>query len=384
MRICYLDAFSGISGDMLVGALADAGAPQDALLDGLEGLGLGAAYEFTRTRRAGISATRFHVKGGESSAHRHLHHILEILDKAPLPERVRRDAAAVFRRLGEAEARVHALPLEKVHFHEVGAVDSIADVVGACLGFALLGIERVFCSAVNVGRGTVHTEHGTLPVPAPATAELLRGKPVYAQGPEAELTTPTGAALAVTLAQEFGTMPPMRLQETGYGAGTRDFPGQPNVLRVLTGERSAATEATTVSVIEANLDDASPEVLGYATERLLEAGALDVALAPLVMKKGRPGTLLQVVTRPEDRERLAALVFAETTTLGLRWWTAERRVQERRWVDVETRYGRVRIKVGESTWAPEYEDCRRLAREAGVPLKDVLAEAGFAYLKIQR
>jgi hypothetical protein len=379
-----LDAFSGISGDMLVGALADAGAPQDALLDGLEGLGLGAAYEFTRTRRAGISATRFHVKGGESSAHRHLHHILEILDKAPLPERVRRDAAAVFRRLGEAEARVHALPLEKVHFHEVGAVDSIADVVGACLGFALLGIERVFCSAVNVGRGTVHTEHGTLPVPAPATAELLRGKPVYAQGPEAELTTPTGAALAVTLAQEFGTMPPMRLQETGYGAGTRDFPGQPNVLRVLTGERSAATEATTVSVIEANLDDASPEVLGYATERLLEAGALDVALAPLVMKKGRPGTLLQVVTRPEDRERLAALVFAETTTLGLRWWTAERRVQERRWVDVETRYGRVRIKVGESTWAPEYEDCRRLAREAGVPLKDVLAEAGFAYLKIQR
>jgi uncharacterized protein (TIGR00299 family) protein len=384
MKICYLDAFSGISGDMLVGALADAGAPQDALLDGLEGLGLGAAYEFTRTRRAGISATRFHVKGGESSAHRHLHHILEILDKAPLPERVRRDAAAVFRRLGEAEARVHALPLEKVHFHEVGAVDSIADVVGACLGFALLGIERVFCSAVNVGRGTVHTEHGTLPVPAPATAELLRGKPVYAQGPEAELTTPTGAALAVTLAQEFGPMPPMRLQETGYGAGTRDFPGQPNVLRVLTGERSAATEATTVSVIEANLDDASPEVLGYATERLLEAGALDVALAPLVMKKGRPGTLLQVVTRPEDRERLAALVFAETTTLGLRWWTAERRVQERRWVDVETRYGRVRIKVGESTWAPEYEDCRRLAREAGVPLKDVLAEAGFAYLKIQR
>ncbi len=384
MKICYLDAFSGISGDMLVGALADAGAPQDALLDGLNGLGLGASYEFTRTRRGGISATKFHVEGGESSAHRHLHHILEILDKAPLPEHVRRDAAAVFRRLGEAEARVHALPLEKVHFHEVGAVDSIADVVGACLGFALLGIERVFCSAVNVGRGTVDTEHGTLPVPAPATAELLRGKPVYAQGPEAELTTPTGAAVAVTLAEQFGSMPPMRLHETGYGAGTRDFPGQPNVLRVLTGERSGAAEATTVSMIEANLDDASPEVLGYATERLLEAGALDVALAPLVMKKGRPGTLLQVVARPEDRERLAALVFAETTTLGVRWWTAERRVQERRWVDVETRYGRVRIKVGESTWAPEYEDCRRLAREAGVPLKDVLAEAGFAYLKIQR
>jgi uncharacterized protein (TIGR00299 family) protein len=384
MKLCYLDAFSGISGDMLVGALADAGAPQDALVDGLHSLGLGASYEFARTKRAGISATKFQVKGGESSAHRHLHHILEILDKAPLPDRVRRDAAAVFRRLGEAEAGVHGIPLEKVHFHEVGAVDSIADIVGACLGFALLGIERVFCSPVNVGRGTVETEHGTLPVPAPATAALLRGKPVYAQGPEAELTTPTGAALAVTLAQDFGPMPPMRLHATGYGAGTRDFPGQPNVLRVLTGEASRATEATTVSVIEANLDDASPEVLGYAAERLLEAGALDVALAPLVMKKGRPGTRLQVVARPEDRERLAAIVFAETTTLGVRWWTAERRVQERRWVEVDTRYGRVRIKVGECTWAPEYEDCRRLARDAGVPLKDVLAEAGFAYLKIQR
>lgn len=384
MKICYLDAFSGISGDMLVGALADAGAPQDALVDGLHSLGLGASYEFTRTKRAGISATKFHVKGGESTKHRHLRHILEILDKAPLSDRVRRDAAAVFRRLGEAEAGVHGIPLEKVHFHEVGAVDSIADIVGACLGFALLDIEQVFCSPVNVGRGTVDTEHGTLPVPAPATAELLRGKPVYAHGPEAELTTPTGAALAVTLAQDFGPMPPMRLHATGYGAGTRDFPGQPNVLRVLTGESSQAAEATTVAVIEANLDDASPEVLGYATERLLEAGALDVALAPLVMKKGRPGILLQVVARPEDRERLASLVFAETTTLGVRWWTAERRVQERRWVDVDTRYGRVRIKVGESTWAPEYEDCRRLARDAGVPLKDVLAEAGFAYLKNQR
>lgn len=384
MKICYLDAFSGISGDMLVGALADAGASQQALLDGLNALGLEATYEFARTRRAGISATKFHVAGGRPANHRHLHHILGLIQRSGLPERVCRNAAAVFQNLGQAEAKVHGVPIEKVHFHEVGAVDSIADIVGACLGFELLGVEAVYCSAVNVGNGTVRTEHGTLPVPAPATAELLRGKPVYAQGPEAELTTPTGAALAVTLARDFGPLPPMRISETGYGAGERDFPQQANVLRVIVGEASGATEAATVSVIEANLDDASPEVLAYALERLLEAGALDVSLAPLLMKKGRPGTLLRVIARPEDRERLAAMVFAETTTLGLRWWDAERRVQERRWVEVQTRYGKVRIKIGESAWAPEYEDCRRLAREAGVPLKDVLAEAGFAYLKTQR
>lgn len=384
MKICYLDAFSGISGDMLVGALADAGASQQALLDGLNALGLEATYEFARTRRAGISATKFHVAGGRPANHRHLHHILGLIQRSGLPERVCRNAAAVFQNLGQAEAKVHGVPIEKVHFHEVGAVDSIADIVGACLGFELLGVEAVYCSAVNVGNGTVRTEHGTLPVPAPATAELLRGKPVYAQGPEAELTTPTGAALAVTLARDFGPLPPMRISETGYGAGERDFPQQANVLRVIVGEASGATEAATVSVIEANLDDASPEVLAYALERLLEAGALDVSLAPLLMKKGRPGTLLRVIARPEDRERLAAMVFAETTTLGLRWWDAERRVQERRWVEVETLYGKVRIKIGESAWAPEYEDCRRLAREAGVPLKDVLAEAGFAYLKTQR
>ncbi|MCS6951897.1 MAG: nickel pincer cofactor biosynthesis protein LarC [Bryobacterales bacterium] len=384
MKICYLDAFSGISGDMLVGALADAGAPPEALLEGLRGLGLEASYEFTRTRRAGIAATKFHVRGGRSANHRHLHQILDLIERSGLPERVRRNAAAVFQNLGQAEAKIHGLPIEKVHFHEVGAVDSISDIVGACLGLELLGVEAVHCSAVNVGSGTVQTEHGTLPVPAPATAELLRGKPVYAQGPAAELTTPTGAALAVTLACEFGPMPPLRISQTGYGAGERDFPQQANVLRVIVGEASGATEAATVCVIEANLDDASPQVLAYATERLFEGGALDVTLAPLQMKKGRPGTLIQVVARPEDRERLASILFAETTTLGLRWWHAERRVQERRWVEVETRYGRVRIKVGESSWAPEYDDCQRLAREAGVPLKEVLAEASFTYLKTQR
>ncbi|MGA2435068.1 MAG: LarC family nickel insertion protein, partial [Bryobacteraceae bacterium] len=231
MKICYLDAFSGISGDMLVGALADAGANAAAISESLESLGLGAAYRFEKTARCGIAATKFHVEGGESRAHRHLSHILKMVESAALPDRVKRDAGAVFRRLGEAEAKVHGVPVEKVHFHEVGAVDSIGDIVGACLALALLEIEAVHCSALNLGSGIVDTEHGALPVPAPATAELVQGKPVYSRGPEMELTTPTGAAIACELAVRFGPPPPMRIAAIGYGAGSRDFPGQANVLR---------------------------------------------------------------------------------------------------------------------------------------------------------
>jgi uncharacterized protein (TIGR00299 family) protein len=384
MRICYLDAFSGISGDMLVGALADAGA---AGLDaGLATLGTGATFTFERSKRCGIGATKFRVEGGETKKHRHLHHILEMIDKAALPAPVKQQASAVFERLGEVEARVHQAPIERVHFHEVGAVDSIADIVGACLGFHVLGIEEIHCSPVNVGGGTVSTEHGILPVPAPATAALLTGVPVYSRGPEMELTTPTGAALAVTLARRFGGLPPMKIAAAGYGAGDRDFPSQANVLRVLIGEPTGAAEATTVAVIEANIDDSIPEVLGYAMERLLEAGALDVTLAPLMMKKNRPGTLLTVLARPEHREELARLVFAETSTLGVRIHSAERRVQARRIVEVETPHGKVRVKVSEEdgNYAPEYEDCRKAARAAGVPLKQVLAEASLAYLRKER
>lgn len=385
MRICYLDAFSGISGDMLVGALADAGAGTGALCEALGALGTGASYAFEKTWRRGIAATKFHVEHGEQPGHRQLSQILDMIAKAALPERVKQNAAAVFQRLGEVEARVHQVPIERVHFHEVGAVDSISDIVGACLGFELLGAEEIHCSPLNLGGGTAQTAHGTLPVPAPATAALVEGKPVYVRGPAVELTTPTGAAIATTLAVSFGPLPAMRISAIGYGAGERDFPEHANVLRVVIGEASGASEATTVSVLEANIDDSSPEVLGYAMERLLEGGALDVTLSPIFMKKNRPGTLVRAIARPEDQERLAALLFAETSTLGLRIYPAERRVQARRTVEVQTPHGTVRVKVSEEgNFAPEYEDCRRLALATGVSLKQILAEANFAYLAQNR
>jgi uncharacterized protein (TIGR00299 family) protein len=381
MRICYLDAFSGISGDMTVGALLDCGAGERELLAGLHSLETGAELEVEKTNRRGISATKFHVRGGEQKKHRHLSQILDTISRARIPERAKTNASAVFRRLGEAEARVHGVPIEKVHFHEVGAVDSICDIVGACLAFELLGVGRIHSAAVNTGSGTVTTEHGVLPVPAPATAVLLEGRPVYARGPARELTTPTGAAIATTLAAEFGPMPPMRIATAGYGAGDADFVEHANVLRAIIGEASGATENTTVSIIEANIDNSTPELLGHAMTRLLEAGALDVTLAPVQMKKNRPGVLLSVIAAPERQEELAQLVFAETTTLGLRLYQAERRVQERRFVAVETGYGTVRVKVTDSGFAPEFEDCRKLAGETGKPLKQVLADVHLAYWK---
>lgn len=385
MKICYLDAFSGISGDMTVGALIDAGADGVALIQTLESLGTGAKFEIEATSRRGIRASKFHVRGGDAKVHRHLKDILGLIDRSAASDRAKQNATAVFERLGEAEAKVHGIPLAKVHFHEVGAVDSISDIVGACAGFDLLGVDAIYSSPLNVGSGTVKTEHGMLPVPAPATAELLVGKPVYARGPAVELTTPTGAAIAVTLAKEFGPLPPVRITATGYGAGDKDFAEHANVLRVLLGETSEARESTTVAVLEANIDDSSPQVLGYAMERLLEAGALDVTLEYVLMKKNRPGTLVRVIAKPEDREALAQMMFAETSTLGLRIYSAERRVQARRILEVETPHGKVRIKIaGDGSFAPEYDDCRELARTTGVPLKQILAEASLAYLNNNR
>jgi pyridinium-3,5-bisthiocarboxylic acid mononucleotide nickel chelatase len=382
---CYLDAFSGISGDMLVGALAHAGAERAAITAAIDSLETGAVVSFEKVKRNGIGATKYHVHVEQAQGHRHLPHIVRMIEKAAIPETARRSAIAVFQRLGEAEAEVHQIAIEKVHFHEVGAADSIADIVGTCVALDLLGVDAIVCSPLNVGSGTVKTEHGMLPVPAPATALLLKDAPVYARGPALELTTPTGAAVAVTLARSFGVLPPMKVTRIGYGAGSHDFSEQANVLRVMVGEATGAPEALSVSVIEANIDDLSPQALAYAAERLLEAGALDVTLEPLLMKKGRPGSLLRVIARPEDREALAQLVFAETSTLGMRIYTAERRVQAREWIDVDTRYGRVRMKVsGEGSYAPEYEDCRRLARESGAALKAVIAEANYAYLNRTR
>jgi len=378
---CYLDAFSGISGDMLVGALADAGASQDAISDGIQSMETGVTVSFERAQRGGFSATKFRVAVEEERTHRHLAHILKLIENAAIPQRAKQNAQAVFRKLGEAEAAVHEIPLDKVHFHEVGASDSIADIVGTCVALDSLDVDAVVCSPVNVGSGTVNTEHGVLPVPAPATALLLAHAPVYARGPAVELPTPTGAAAAAALACRFGVLPSMKILRTGYGAGDRDFPEHANVLRVILGEPTGVQEALAVSVIEANLDDLNPQVLAYTTERLLESGALDVAVQPLIMKKGRPGNLLRVIAKPEDCEALAQMIFAETSTLGLRIYPAERRVQARTWMEVETPWGKVRMKVSaEGYYAPEYEDCRKLALESGVALQHVIAEANFAYL----
>lgn len=366
---------------MLVGALADAGANTDAITAAVASLNAGATVSFEKVKRCGIAATKYHVAVGEQKGHRHLPHIIKMIEQAELSDRARRDAIAVFRKLGEAEAQVHDMPLEKVHFHEVGAADSIADIVGACVAFDLLEVSTIICSAINVGSGTVKTEHGILPVPAPATALLLKNAPVYARGPAMELATPTGAAVAATLATSFGVLPCMKIALTGYGAGSREFTEHANVLRVIVGETAAADEALTVSVIEANIDDLNPQILAYATERLMEFGALDVTLQPMFMKKGRPGNLLRVIARTQDREAIAQLIFSETSTFGLRIYNAERRVQARRFTEVETQYGKVRVKISnEGYYAPEYEDCRKLAKASGVALKHIIAEANFAYL----
>jgi uncharacterized protein (TIGR00299 family) protein len=382
---CYLDAFSGIAGDMLVGALVDAGADPEAIAAAIGSLDAGAVVSFEKVKRNGLGATHYRVAVEEAKVHRHLSHIVKMIEKAELPPRAKQNAIAVFRRLGEAEAEVHQVPIEKVHFHEVGASDSIADIVGACLALDLLDVDTVLSSPLNVGSGTVETEHGLLPVPAPATARLLEGVPIYARGPEVELTTPTGAAVAVTLAKRFGVLPAMKVVRTGYGAGSRDFPRQANVLRVILGEPTGAEEALTVCVIEANIDDLNPQVLAYSTDRLWDFGALDVSLEPIIMKKGRPGHLLRVIAKPQHREAIAQLIFSETSTIGLRFYSAERRVQARTLREVETQYGKVRVKVtSEGYFTPEYEDCRKLALASGVALKHIIAEANSAYLNQQK
>jgi uncharacterized protein (TIGR00299 family) protein len=374
VTICYVDAFSGLAGDMLLGALADAGADRDAISEKLNSLGLDATVSWEKVLRGGITATKFRVTAPETQKHRHLSHILRIVEGIP-------NAEKVFRVLAEAEAAVHGVSIEKVHFHEVGAVDSICDIAGICVALDLLGVDRICCSPINVGSGTVKTEHGILPVPAPATARLLQNKPIYSRGPALELTTPTGAAIVAALADSFGTMPALTIQAIGYGAGDHDFKEHANVVRVILGQLSGAAESTTVSIIEANIDDASPQVIAWAAERLLDAGALDALVIPALMKKGRPGVIMQVIAAPEKREEMIAILFRETTTLGLRFYEAQRRVQPRELIPVETAHGTVRIKASPQGFAPEYEDARRIADDTGVPLKQILADAASTYLR---
>ena len=384
MKLAYFDCFSGISGDMTLGALVDAGVSLNHIRQELQGLQVpGWEMSSEKVWKNGMAATYVRVKTEDTSKHRSLGEILEILEKSRLAAPLRDRAAGIFRKLGEAEASVHDVPLEKIHFHEVGAVDAIVDIVGACVGFAALGIEKFACSPLNVGGGTAKMAHGVLPVPAPATAKLLLGKPTYSTGVQKELVTPTGAAIVATLCDTFGPQPPMTASAIGYGAGTADLEGQPNVLRIMTGE--AAEKAVPgfdeeIAVIEANLDDMNPQIYGYFQEKALAAGALDVYTTPVQMKKNRPGTLLTLLCRPQDTNALMSLVFEETTTFGARTYRAQRRALPRESVSVHTQYGDVRVKLSRINGhvrhaSPEFEDCKRLAQEKHVPLQHVMNEA---------
>ena len=387
-KLAYFDCFSGISGDMTLGALVDAGCDLALLRSGLEGLQIPSwTISAEKVRKNGMSATFVRVAAEDHTKHRSLSAILEIFDRSQLSNSVRKNAAAIFRRLGEAEASVHDVPLEKIHFHEVGAVDAIVDIVGACLGFEAVGIEKFACSPLNVGGGTAKMAHGILPVPAPATANLLQGKPTYSNGVQRELVTPTGAAIVATLCDTFGPQPAMSVASIGYGAGSADLEGQANVLRIMIGEAAEKVVPgwdEEISVIEANLDDMNPQIYGYFQEKALAAGALDVYTTPVQMKKNRPGTLLTLLCKPQDANALMSLIFAETTTFGARAYSAQRRTLPRESVNVHTQYGDVRIKFSRVNGhiqhvAPEFEDCRKLAVEKNVPLQRVISDALRAY-----
>jgi uncharacterized protein (TIGR00299 family) protein len=388
MKLAYFDCFSGISGDMTLGALVDAGCGLELLRSVLQGIQVpGWTISSERVWKNGMSATFVRVTTEDQTKHRSLSAILEILDKSTLSETVRNNAAAIFRKLGEAEASVHDVPLDKIHFHEVGAVDAIVDIVGACIGFESLGIQKFACSPLNVGGGTAKMAHGILPVPAPATAKLLQGKPTYSNGVQKELVTPTGAAIVATLCDHFGPQPPMSVSAIGYGAGSAELEGQPNVVRIMIGEAAEKIVPgfdEEISVIEANLDDMNPQIYGYFSEKAFTAGALDVYTAPVQMKKNRPGTLLTVLCKPTDTNTLMSLIFAETTTFGARTYTAQRRTLPRESVNVHTQFGDVRIKLSRLNGrilhvAPEFEDCRKLAVEKNVPLQRVISDALRAY-----
>jgi hypothetical protein len=418
MRIGYLDCFSGISGDMLLGALVDAGVPFSLFEETVAALNVGARLEMRKVTRGGISGTKVdvitsdhlaqdadhsHLEAGSvhdrhshghvhephshSNAahvpHRHLSSILAVIHSAPLSESVKTRSTRAFQLLGEAEAQIHSIPIESVHFHEVGAVDTIVDIVCAAAGCEALGVERWLASALNVGSGTVVCQHGTLPVPAPATLALLADAPIYAAGPPMERVTPTGAAILRMLEVSYEPLPAMRIKSSGYGAGGRDTPGEPNLLRLLMGETEGAPggEADSIAIIETVIDDSSPQLVGYVSELLLAAGAWDVYRIAVQMKKSRTGVQLTVLCRPDLVPSLCDLIFRETTTIGLHWRTENKVALAREFARVKTEWGAVQIKIARwpsgkiANASPEYEDCRIIAAQHSLPLKQVMQEA---------
>ena len=384
--IAYFDCFSGVSGDMILGSLIDAGLSLDDLADKLRTLPV-KGYELTirKVKKAGIRASKFEVIISDSSAIRKWQDIEEIISASSLSPSLRKKGLAVFKRLFKTEAKVHGSGYDKVHLHELSAVDCIVDIIGTLIGLEMMGITEVYCSAINLGNGTVKTAHGILPVPAPATAELLKGIPVYSTKTNFELTTPTGALLMSSLASGFGQIPEMNIKSIGTGAGGRNFSTHPNVLRVLIGQgtkrssRKSASEVNDsyVTIIETNIDDMNPQVYEYVLDRLLKAGALDVYLTQVIMKKGRPGIVLTAICDDDRKEDLMNIILSETTSIGLRFYQADRVTLDREFKSVKTKWGNIRSKKswqgkGIKKLTPEYEDCKKIAAKHKIPLIDVL------------
>jgi uncharacterized protein (TIGR00299 family) protein len=389
MRIAYFDCFTGVSGDMILGALIDAGADLHKLESELGKLKIsGFTLKAEKTTRRGLSGTRFFVDADHSHAERHLTDIEKIMDNSGLADDIKAKAKSIFRDLAHVEAKIHNTNPGDVHFHEIGGLDSIVDVVGSLIVMKMLGIETMYASRIPVGTGFVECDHGVLPLPAPATLELLKGIPVYASSIDKELVTPTGIAILKHVVQSFGTIPEMKIERIGYGAGSRDLK-IPNLLRVWIGETEVKQEyeQDEVILIETNIDNMNPEILGYALERLQERGALDVFMTPIFMKKNRPGTLLSILITPDKLDETISIIFAETTSLGIRFQRLERRKLPRELITVETSFGPVRVKVShidteKRIISPEYEDCREIAVRKGIPLRKVYEEAQAAAERI--
>jgi pyridinium-3,5-bisthiocarboxylic acid mononucleotide nickel chelatase len=386
MKIAYFDCPSGISGDMTLGALVDAGVDLAAIQAGIDSLGLPSVKLVgEEVKRKGFRGLKVTVQHEPEQAHRHLHHITEKIDASTVLTPAQKDLAKrIFTRLGEAEAKVHGTTIRKVHFHEVGAVDSIADIVGSAIGLTLLGVDRIVCSPIPTGSGFIEIEHGRVSVPAPATTELLTGIPLAPSIVSCELTTPTGAAIVATVADEFGPLPPMRIGRVGLGAGDRDLKEQANLLRLILGEADGHVVSDQVWVLETNLDDISGEIIGHTTTKLLEAGALDVYTTSIQMKKNRPGVLLSVLAGGDLVPKMEKIIFRETGTLGIRRWQACRHKLERRPHQVPTAWGTIDGKLavlsdGSTSFSPEFESCKKIAEQHGVPLKDVYEGAMRAF-----
>jgi uncharacterized protein (TIGR00299 family) protein len=390
MRIAYFDCFSGASGDMILGSLIDAGLSPRRFREELKKLRIPTIYlKAKNVLKADLSATQVIVEDrGEKRSHRNLKEILRIIERSGIEAEVKEKSKEIFKRIASAEAKIHQTPMEEVHFHELGGLDSIVDIVGSVWGIRQLGIEKIYVSKVNVGAGFVKCEHGILPVPAPATLSLMEGKPIYSSGVERELLTPTGAAILTILGSEFGPMPLMKVDRIGYGAG-RDNLTHPNLLRLIIGTSESTSEKERVAVIETNIDDMNPQFYDYVMEKLLAIEVLEVFVTPILMKKNRPGHLLTVICPSGKLPSVAEFLFKETTTLGLRWHEEEREKTDREIRPLRTKYGRIRFKL--ARWegrivnlSPEYDDCKRLALERGVPLKDVFEEAKSVALICQK